>query len=93
MSIDRGEERRADSMNVSSPVRYMIQSTRIAILFSKTKVYDVDQVSSVPDTHDKISRFDISMHERVRVDKFDARDLGRKKLWSALDSQRMNQRH
>lgn len=32
-------------------------------------------MSSVPDAHDEISRFDIPMHERMRMDKLDARYL------------------
>ena len=62
-------------MNVRSLVRYMVQSPWIAVFFGKTKVYDIDQMGSFANAHDKVGGFDVPVNERMRMYKFDTRYL------------------
>ena len=71
VGIDGGKKGRADPVDVRSFVWYMIQGSRIAVFFGQAKVDDIDQVSSLANTHNKVRRFDIPMHKRMRMDEFD----------------------
>jgi hypothetical protein len=47
------------------PVYYMLVCSGITILFGKTKVNNVDLVSSSSKTHEEVVRFDISMKKAL----------------------------
>lgn len=61
-------------------------SLRIAVLFCKTEVDNVNLVSTFPDAHEKVIGLDITVDERLGMDVLNTRDLAiQVRRWSRME--------
>ena len=60
------------------PVGNVLMRTGITILLGQAKVNDVDQVPFLPQAHEKVVRFDITMDEVLGMDILNSTDLQRR---------------
>jgi hypothetical protein len=73
--VDGGEQRRSHTVEIVLLVRDVRGRARVAEFFGEPKVDDVDHVCGFSGAHDKVGRLDVTVHDRVGMDEFDARYL------------------
>lgn len=66
-------------MKIVLLVRDMRGCSRVAEFFGKPKVNDVDHMCRFSSAHDEVGRFDVTVHDRVGMDEFNARYLMNKR--------------
>lgn len=76
MGVDTGVPSRSRQVLVLA-VRNVQVSLGVTVLLGESKVDDVDLVSTLADSHEKVVGFDVSVDKVAGVDVFDSRDLKR----------------